>query len=713
MRIIKKPHGRSLTDFLPLLPAEEILRDAVCMGEEAIIDSTRPSEMTEGNCVRAEFLRFLALGGDERVPVDACGVKLQGAWISNSLNLHGCDIPNSLILAECSFEKLAVFIDARIHGLLCLDGSQLPALHADRLVAKSSIFLRDGFKASGEVRLLGMLIDGDLSCTGGEFSNNGQHALLVDRANIRGDVYLLGGFKAGGTVRLLGTQIGGNLDCRGGELDGKGESALWADGADIQGDIFLREGFKASGTVSLAGAQIGGDIDCNGGKIDGNGKDALLADGADIQGDIFLREGFKAIGVVRLIGAQIGGDLDCCVGECNGNGESALLADRINIQGGVFLRHGFKASGTVRLVGAQIGGSLSCNGGEFDGNGKNALSVERAKIQGNVFLREGFKTCGTINLVSAAIGGNLICQDGQFNHVKSHAIVANGMSVSGSFQFMGFKDCVNGISLAGSRVGQLADDEASWGKDLILDGFVYEHFAGNAPTSARSRLEWLKKQRPGHLGKNFRPQPWKQLIRTLRSMGHDEDARKVAIAYEEQRRKAGVVNGILPRSFHKLFGLLIGYGYRPLRLLYIMLGVWLICAGVFWAAALNGVFAPSNPLIFHYEKYEHCRPGDPSMEQTSGTGNWYLCPELASEYTGFSPLAYSLDLILPLVDLQQEHDWAPYIPAPQADWFDELGSFSKYHWTRLLVWFEIIFGWVASLLLVAVVSGLTNRDKES
>jgi len=28
------------------------------------------------------------------------------------------------------------------------------------------------------------------------------------------------------------------------------------------------------------------------------------------------------------------------------------------------------------------------------------------------------------------------------------------------------------------------------------------------------------------------------------------------------------------------------------------------------------------------------------------------------------------------------------------------------------MWFEILFGWLASLLLVAVVSGLTNRDKE-
>jgi hypothetical protein len=31
---------------------------------------------------------------------------------------------------------------------------------------------------------------------------------------------------------------------------------------------------------------------------------------------------------------------------------------------------------------------------------------------------------------------------------------------------------------------------------------------------------------------------------------------------------------------------------------------------------------------------------------------------------------------------------------------------------RLVLWFGIIFGWVASLLLVAMVSGLTKRSED-
>ena len=203
-------------------------------------------------------------------------------------------------------------------------------------------------------------------------------------------------------------------------------------------------------------------------------------------------------------------------------------------------------------------------------------------------------------------------------------------------------------------------------------------------------------------------------MRTLRKMGHDDEARQVAIAYETHRRAIGLINGWSKQKLHQAFGWLADYGYRPLKLLKKMLQVWLICAVIYWIAAMYGVFAPSNPLIFNHEGYQHCSPG--YQQNQAGDkdkfGNWYLCPELAGEYTGFSPLAYSLDLILPLVDLQQEHDWAPYVPTPEALWFQELISLSRYHLTRLLVWFEILFGWVASLLLVAVVSGLTNRDKD-
>ena len=81
-------------------------------------------------------------------------------------------------------------------------------------------------------------------------------------------------------------------------------------------------------------------------------------------------------------------------------------------------------------------------------------------------------------------------------------------------------------------------------------------------------------------------------------------------------------------------------------------------------------------------------------------------------YTGFSPLMYSLDVLLPVVDLKQENDWAPMIPTPKASWPEELFT----HWTlkhvvQAFLWFEILFGWISSLMFGAVVSGLSKRSE--
>ncbi|WP_051190091.1 hypothetical protein [Laribacter hongkongensis] len=508
MRIIKKPHGRSLTNFLPLLPAEKILRDAVRMNKKAIINSTRPSEMTAGNRVRAGFLRFLALGGDARAPVDVRRVCLQGAWISSELDLRDCKIQNSLQLIKCYFEKEVVLQDVHVDGVLDLSGSQLPGLSAGRLVAKGSVFLRDGFKANGEVCLIGAEIGSNLDCQGGNFDGNGKAALSANRAKIQGSVFLRNGFKANGAVRLPGVQIGNDIGCYGGEFDGNGKAALLVDSAQIQGNIFLQKS-KINGSVILQQAEVGGSLKCDGGEFDGNGKAALSAELAKIEGGVFLRNGFKANGTVCLHGVQICNNLECIGGEFDGNGEHALSADSAQIQGNIFFRKA-KINGSVILLQAEVSGSLECNGGEFDGNGKDALSAGRAKIQGSVFLGNGFKANGTVRLLGTQIGSNLECNGGQLKDVNGQSpLIADGMQVRGYFRFRDLKEPVGRISLAGSRVGRLIDDEVSWSSGLILDGFVYEYLSGNAPTSAQSRLEWLNKQRSEHLGKNFRPQPWK------------------------------------------------------------------------------------------------------------------------------------------------------------------------------------------------------------
>ncbi|MFN3304657.1 MAG: hypothetical protein ACK44A_13175 [Roseateles sp.] len=219
----------------------------------------------------------------------------------------------------------------------------------------------------------------------------------------------------------------------------------------------------------------------------------------------------------------------------------------------------------------------------------------------------------------------------------------------------------------------------------------------------------------------------------LREMGHAEDARQIAIAFEEQMRVADrigqsppdtwvpVARGkrLIARAAHWLFGLLSGYGYRPMRLMAWMFGVWLAFAGLFWCLALppHNAIGPSDPLVFQNPQYAHCVPGSAAAAAAAASGvqhagNWYLCDPLPADYSTFSPLAYSLDIILPLVNLGQEKFWGPRVATPKAGVLDEWTEVGAAHVVRWLVWFETLFGWVAGLLLVSIVSGLARRSED-
>jgi hypothetical protein len=679
-----------------LKTAERSLLQACRIGEIAVISEQRPQQATEENTVRAGFLRFLLLGGDLSTPVHERGVRLKGAWIAGELELENTAKVSAIYCVACTFTEPLILLRSTLVGGLFLMGSAVPGIQGDGLVTTGDVFLRDGFQATGE-------------------------------------------------VRLLGAQIGGNLDCDAGLFDGKEGNSLSADRAVINGSIFLRDGFQATGTVRLLGAHIGGYLECGKGQFNGKEGHALVADSADIKGSVFLDNRFQAIGEVRLQGAQIDGNLECSNGQFDGNNGDALSVDRALIKGDVFLHDEFEAVGEVRLLSAQIGGGLYCSKGQFNGKDGKALSADGVVIKGNIFLSEGFHARGEVRLLGAQIGGDVNCSNGQFDGKDGDALCADGMRVRGGFLFRDLASSVKRVSLASASVGVLVDDADSWGGDLVLDGFTYGSIGGGAPTTATARLAWLDKQEAAMSGQSgagadFRPQPWKQLQKVLREMGHAEDARQVAIALEDRLRQADLIGlsqqhwsrgrkwlyRASARGFHLGFRILTGYGYRPIRLLGWFTGIWLACAAFYWFTALppRNVFAPSDPLVFQNEDYAACVPGSPAAmaEQAKpadarpspvkGAGNWYLCEQLRAEYTGFSPLAYSLDVILPLVDLQQQNDWAPMIPTPKpSPWNEWRGSGWK-HITRMVLWAETLFGWLASLLLVAIVSGLTKRREE-
>jgi len=218
--------------------------------------------------------------------------------------------------------------------------------------------------------------------------------LFVGGANIVGSLFLKRGFKATGQVHLIGTRIGGTFECGGSSFRNPSGTALSADRIIVSGSVDFDKGFLAEGRVSLVGATIGGDFACRNGtfknrseKIAGTGV-ALDVCKAKVAGCVNLNEGFRAEGEVHLIGAEIGGDLDCeggefenpPQGELMGSG-TALKADDLNLKGSVLLGKGFVANGKVSLVGARVGGSLYCDGGRF-----GQIDLAMASVRRNLLL---------------------------------------------------------------------------------------------------------------------------------------------------------------------------------------------------------------------------------------------------------------------------------------------------------------------------------------
>lgn len=793
-----EPTGRTLIEFMPLWPGERKLVDACRIGEAAALGSGRPECASPETRVRASFLRFLLLGGDEQSPVHEHGVHLKGAWVEGALDLKGCYIAHGVSLFNCLFDSLVVAEEVEVNGTVRLSSSYLAlGLVAKRLRCSASLYLDRGFKAAGTVNLIGAQIDGDLDCDDGMFEAEKSFSLSIVDAVIKGNLNLAGAFIATREVSLIGAQINGDLNCHGAKFAGVGGSAISADRVSVKGNVFLDETCQATGEVSLAGALIGGDVVCSGSRFKNAKGRALSLDNATINGNVYLNSGFKASGSVVLDGAHIGGDVECSPGSfffkggtslqandvviggslhlnkyfkatgdvwlagaqvgsdlnCNGGqfkgAKNALVATGIVVKGNVDMDGEFKASGCVCLTGAQIDGDLDCTGGQFESKRGPTLLIQRAAVQGSLILGAGFRTSGLVNLRGTRIEGDLICTSGAFKLGNDAALSIRGVIVLGSWIVQTSLHPVR-IDAAHATVAVMEDEPGSWAPASVLDGLRYTTIGGRAPSTGRARLKWLNTQSNAHIGRtrcgaDFRPQPWRQVQKVLREMGHIEDAKQVGVAFEDHIRAIGRIgrkrwlnwlwrnrrslnlrrrrrfglnwNGLKKWSFwtvsswsHYAFGILAGYGYRPFRLLAWMISVWLLFGAFYWCLALPpyNALAPSDPLVFQNEQYKECRPDNPRKE-----GNWYLCIDLRGEYATFSPVAFSLDVLLPLVDLGQEKTWGAFVPTPKAGPLSEFfGHFEAGHLARILIWLETLFGWVSSLLLVAIVSGFSRRSDE-
>lgn len=702
--------------FGTLTPAEEKLFENISIGKLAdysVKDAkdNDPSEADKWDPNRVldhNDIEWLCKDKQAADLLTHSGIWIRGARIDGNLNLAFVKTSIPLRFEKCKFNGN---IDMEQASLYALDfsGTHTYSIDANRVTVEGDARFCDNFTAEGTVNLIGAKIKGYLNCAGGEFINNTNRgsdhenkAIEATGVKVDGNVNFCDGFKSKGTVSLYGAIIGRELDCKKGKFTNPGWVAFNGDQMQVNGCVFLGDGFEAEGQVRLIGATIGRDFDCTNGKFYIKKKDTAISKGYDealkvpglqVSGNVYMREGFKSTGMVRLAGATINGLFDCTAGlflnktnkATDPNLILAMEATGLEVRGSAWLRGDphdnnkrFRAEGVVSLYGAKIGGDLDCKRGDFINPEGTALCAEMLEVEQHVFLSENFHAEGELRLESSKINGYLWLK----NIVSPEKADLNLQFAT--IGMLNIKDI----------------DKAKWPRRVLLHGLNYEGIDDKFADNDKILIAWLRRQyvepdKPDVPSGYFRPQPYEQLAKVLNNSGRDKVARKILIAKNDDKKDPNLRIPLkwYQRSWHNFLGILIGYGYNPWRASWIGLVIVLIGWFLFWTGSDScaGVITPINRFAYLTDK-----------KREDG--------KIAEDYPKFNAFVYSLDVFIPLVDLHQTRYWLPNV-----DKKEKLSIFKKVHlplgsrFLRCFFWFQILVGWILTLLLVAGLTGLVRK----
>ena len=438
--------------------------------------------------------------------------------------------------------------------------------------------------------------------------------------------------------------------------------ALSARQIETRGDLTLDR--VNAHQVVLAGARIGGVLALRDARLQHTHGTALDGAGLDVRLGMDAAR-LEASGELNLLGAHVGGSLNFS-GACLSNEDGlALNAAALEVDQDVLCEvvdgQPFSAKGEVRMVGAHVGGRLSFNGARLSNEDGHALWAEWLRADQSVLFdkfdkddEQPFTATGEVCLISAEVGDQLSLQGARVINagiaVHLPSVRARQLFLSSEYPPVGVVDLTNAVvglfddGWPAPRAGIRCDQYQT-----RLAGFVYESLGSDSADCA-ARLDWLR-----HANEGYVPHAYDQLAAVFRRAGRDEDARRVAIA--KQRHRRDQLSGP-EKAVSYVLDAAAGYGYRTWRVAYALLTVVLIGWGVFaWAA------------------YEHLTATRPVGQRTD-----------------FQPWLYSIDAVLPVVNLGQESAWSPTGAAQ--------------------IWyaFSVLSGWLLSLGLIAILTATLFRE---
>ncbi|WP_157621420.1 hypothetical protein [Saccharothrix sp. NRRL B-16348] len=598
-------------DFEPT-PVERKLQAAVAVGGRVAFDA-------DGRPIRGNYLSSILLKGSEEGEDGEDGedgvprlLELSNAPISGVLDLEAGTVTYPVEFINCDFDVRPNLEQARIDALYLTD-CRFPGLRCAQLTTRTSVEVKRG-ASSGRVDFIGAHIGGQLRFTGISLVNHEDEALCVDGAVIGQDMACAKGFVADGAVRMVGVRVGGQLSFEGGAFNNPGRRAIEAASLCVGEDLLMHDGCKVDGEVDFTGCAIGGRAVFTGGIFINRGRTALDLARARISQNVEFCNGFVAYGRIVLSGAVLLGSIRCKGGHFENPNATAIAATGVVVERDAEFE-GLVAEGAVDLTGAHIKGNVNFSNAQLT-NALDALQCDRMKVdQDAIFDRCNAQ--GRIRMYSARIAGQLSFVNTSIGDVED-ALTLKGTVVAGPLRMKFGGTPVGGIDLYQVKVAHLDDRESKWPARVRLDEFVYGAIADKKP-DVKERVKWLKRN------PEPRPQIYMQLASVYESLGQYGSAKKVLIAGEEARSHYSDSDNLLRRALTKILGVTVGYGYRPLRVL-----VWM-AALVLLGWILFGILG-----IGRFVPIQSLGPG-----------------------VKFQPLVYTLDLVLPVVNLKQRDFWIP------------------------------------------------------
>ncbi|MFL6073292.1 MAG: hypothetical protein ACJ73S_07860 [Mycobacteriales bacterium] len=411
--------------------------------------------------------------------------------------------------------------------------------------------------------------------------------------------------------------------------------------AVIDGNLRMA-GCRCAGLVRLTGTRIRGALLLQEAQLANPDGIALLANRLVVEDDA-LCQGLSAVGNVRLAGARIGGMLSLDGAHLADPRGRAFTGFNLTVGARLSARHGFAVDGEMVLVRATVG-EVDLSSAQLRNPGGNALLADGLTVAGALHLADGFTATGTVRLTRARIGGPVNLEGARLTGPAGGPALACRHADAGELRLRPAEPVEGAVDLRHARFELIQDDPATWPDALIADGLEYRALEPSLP--ARRRLDWLRRDPDGYV-----PRAYEQLAATYRTLGDDAGARTVLLAKQRHRRER------LPwytRTWGWFQEVTVGYGYRPLR-----------AAGWFVLLAVLG---------------------------TASFGHHHPPPVPDTTPPAFNPLVYTLDLLLPVIDLGQEHGYDP-----RGD-------------QRWLAYLLILTGWLLASTIAAGVIRVLRRD---